>query len=131
MGVQLLLFKLFNFPFKDNPINLEYLYIVKKVNIDPLLDMYLDQPKVKNFKFKNKVRDVFKEALDAEQKRKQQVANSTQQLRAQGSTEAYHRLTNQLNLRKVLVGSYNTKPFYALVDTNHRICLPCFDNVEQ
>jgi hypothetical protein len=40
------------------------------------------------------------------------------------TTTAYDTLIKGLNLQKVLVGSHNKTPFYALVDVNERICLP-------
>lgn len=111
-------------------------------DLDPLLNKYLDNPKVKAFKYKKRIKDSFEnaltEALNAEKVKKQEAATHISNSRntnnnkiiTQSNTEAYHRLVNTLNLQKVLVGSYGEKPFTALVDVNQRVCIPCFKDTE-
>lgn len=100
------------------------------INIDPLLDMYLENPKVKSLKQKKEIRDALVESIEYEKNKKvskvQAMKNTNLKKEIQSNTQSYHKLVDNLNLQKVLVGSFNEMPYYAMVDFNNRICIPCF-----
>lgn len=86
---------------------------------DPLLNQFFGNPKLKSYKERDRVKESFDAAT--------QIADKTlkhSQLETRSNTKAFHRLIDGLSLKKVLVGSHNRKPFYALVDFKERVCLP-------
>jgi hypothetical protein len=81
---------------------------------NPLLDKYLGPKELESFKAKKEIKDLFNEVTSSELKQRNKVESS----------DKYKELTSNLKLEKVLVGSHGEKPFFALVDTKERVCLP-------
>jgi len=94
---------------------------------DPLLKQYFGNNKLNTFKEKDKIRDAFQESRDNRFNKGEETSTSKQVV--QSNTNEYHKLVEGLKLKKVLVGSHNRKPFYALIDSNHRVCLPYQEEV--
>lgn len=92
---------------------------------DPLLNQFFGNPKLKTFEDRDRVKESFDEATRIADKKLAESAH-----KEQANTGAFHRLINGLNLKKVLVGSHNRKPFYALVDFKERVCLPFIEKEE-
>lgn len=92
---------------------------------DPLLKKYFGNPKLETFKEQKQIINVFDKVT--KKHIEEEEASTTAKKQARSNTQNYHQLVDNLKLEKVLVGSFNREPFYAMVDCNHRICLPCFE----
>lgn len=81
---------------------------------NPLLDKYLGPKELESFKSKEGIKDLFNEVTASEKSAPNVVESS----------DKYQELTKNLKLEKILVGSFDEKPFFALVDRKERVCLP-------
>lgn len=84
---------------------------MSKKYYDPLLDTYFSKEEVKDFKSKGAIKDLFKG------KENKPVLSSD--IKAD--------LGNKRNYQKVLVGTHDSTPFYALVDRSQGICIPLIE----
>ena len=92
---------------------------------DPLLKQYFGNPKLDSFEDKDRIKDAFHEATKIADKHLNQSKH-----KEESNTKDYNRLIDNLNLKKVLVGSASRKPFYALVDFKERVCLPLIEDAK-
>lgn len=92
---------------------------------DPLLKQYFGNPKLESFEDKDRIKESFDRATKIADKKLAATKH-----KAESNTGEYHKLVDGLNLKKVLVGSYSRKPFYALVDFNERVCLPFIEPLQ-
>ena len=106
-------------------LTLIYRFTVSASYYDPLLKKYFGNPKLETFKEQKQIINIFDKA--AKKPVEEADVSVVAKKQARSNTQSYHQLVDNLKLEKVLVGSFNREPFYAMVDGNHRICLPCFD----
>lgn len=83
---------------------------------NPLLDKYLGPKELESFKEKKDIKNLFDESTKS-------VESAKTPLKTE-SAKSYSELTKGLRLEKILVGPHDKKPFFALVDTKERVCVP-------